>query len=257
MLFKTQLALFVSLLAIEICAAKNPKRGLTFCSSNPQDILKANQTTSVISWQYNWGNSPPDYLASSGIPYVPMQWGAGGITNFSTVVKAQKATSILAFNEPDLAAQSNMSPTDASKLWQEYIQPLKTSGLRLGAPAVTNAPTGREWLAQFLGNCPACRPDFIPLHWYGDNIGAFYDYIWAIHGEFPDYPIWITEFATTSSDDATVLDFMKQTIQYLDTLDFVERYAWFGFFRKESGSHYNLLDEHGEVNDLGRVYLYS
>ena len=40
---------------------------------------------------------------------------------------------------------------------------------------------------------------------YGDNIGAFYDYIWAIHGEFPDYPIWITEFATTSSDDASEL----------------------------------------------------
>ncbi|EEB87645.1 hypothetical protein MPER_14943, partial [Moniliophthora perniciosa FA553] len=94
---------------------------------------------------------------------------------------AQNAEIILAFNEPDLASQSNLSPSDASHLWQQYIEPLRTSGIRLGAPAVTNAPT---------------------LHWYGEDIGAFYDYIWSMHGQFPNYPIWITEFASTSSDDA-------------------------------------------------------
>uniref|UniRef100_A0A0W0FUM6 Asl1-like glycosyl hydrolase catalytic domain-containing protein n=1 Tax=Moniliophthora roreri TaxID=221103 RepID=A0A0W0FUM6_MONRR len=237
--------------------AKNLKRGLTFASNSPNDISKANDTSSVISWQYNWGTSPPAYLASSGIPYVPMQWGAGDIANLSGAVKAQNAKIVLAFNEPDLSSQSNLSPSDASNLWQQYIQPLRSSGIRLGAPAVTNAPSGRSWLAEFLGQCPACQPDFIALHWYGEGIGAFYDYIWSMHGQFPNYPIWITEFASTSSDDAVVRDFLDQAIRYLDTLDFIERYAWFGFFRKESGSHYNLLDERGELNDLGHIYLYN
>lgn len=54
---------------------------------------------------------------------------------------------------------------------------------------------------------------------YGDSLGPFYDYIWSMHGaeshcfgdgpfetcfagQFPNYPIWVTEYASTSSDDA-------------------------------------------------------
>lgn len=44
--------------------------------------------------------------------------------------------------------------------------------------------------------------DAIALHWYGDGLGSFYDYIWSAHGQFPDYNIWITEFASTNSDTA-------------------------------------------------------
>lgn len=103
----------------------------------------------------------------------------------------------------------------------QYIQPLAASGVRLGAPAVTNAPSGRPWLAQFLAACTGCTINFIPFHWrvdktdaeifiltglhryrYGDNIGNFYDYLWQMHGQFPQYPLWVTEFATTSTNDA-------------------------------------------------------
>lgn len=54
---------------------------------------------------------------------------------------------------------------------------------------------------------------------YGDGLGRFYDYFWSMHSpssiqlelsiyneyfpdQFPDYPIWITEYASTSNDDA-------------------------------------------------------
>lgn len=33
-----------------------------------------------------------------------------------------------------------------------------------------------------------------------------------------------------TDDILVVLDFMDQSINYLDSLDWVERYAWFGFF---------------------------
>ncbi|KAG9120364.1 hypothetical protein FRC07_004170, partial [Ceratobasidium sp. 392] len=129
------------------------------------------------------------------------------------------------------------------------------SGIRLGAPAVTSAPSGRQWLSDFLKACTGCTIDFIPIHWYGSGVGAFYDYIWAIHSEFAGYPIWITEFAETSSDDAVVANFLNATISYLDTLDWVEKYSWFAYFRQETGSHYNLLNADGTLNALGRTYI--
>ncbi|KAG6845127.1 hypothetical protein H0H87_000554 [Tephrocybe sp. NHM501043] len=237
-------------------AAKNPKRGLAFAEGdNPNDIRLANQTNSVISWQYNWGTSPPAYLKQSAIPYIPMQWGASGIESFSSTVLASGAKTILTFNEPDFASQSNIDPAIAAQLWKQYIQPLAAHGIKLGAPAVTNAPSGRPWLASFLSNCTGCIIDFIPFHWYGEGIGNFYDYLWQMHGQFPQYPLWVTEFATTSAVDADVLDFLTSSIAYMDTLDWIQGYSWFAFFRDESTSHYNLLDVNGQLNALGKAYI--
>jgi hypothetical protein len=75
---------------------KNSKRGLAFAAGDtPGDLNNANQSTSVISWQYNWANFPPDYLVESNIKYIPMQWGGAGIDSFADQVKAQGADTIL------------------------------------------------------------------------------------------------------------------------------------------------------------------
>ncbi|QRV96128.1 glycoside hydrolase family 128 protein [Ceratobasidium sp. AG-Ba] len=252
-------AAFSALVAVsQVLGAANPKRGLCFAEGdNPGDIKLANQTGTALTWTYNWGQSPPDYLktANTKLTYIPMQWGRDGIANFASLVKAQGARTILTFNEPDFATQSNITATEAASLWKQYIQPLHASGIRLGAPAVTNAPSGRQWLSDFLKACTGCTIDFVPIHWYGSGVGAFYDYIWAIHGEFPSYPLWVTEFAETSSDDKVVANFMNATINYMDTLDWIERYSWFAFFRQETGSHYNLLNANGTLNTLGHMYI--
>ncbi|KAF8167551.1 hypothetical protein B0H34DRAFT_646522 [Crassisporium funariophilum] len=222
------LAVYVSL---SLAHSKNPKRGLGFAAGDtPGDIINANQTNSVISWQYNWANLPPGYLATSNIKYIPMQWGSGQIETFGDAVKAQGADTILAFNEPDFVNESNMDPVDAAKLWMQYIEPLKASGIRLGGPAVTASDTGRPWLNSFFQACTNCTIDFLPLHWYGSGTEGFYGYLWDVHTQFPQYPIWITEYAETSTNDTVVADFLNQTITYLDTLDWIEHYAWFGFF---------------------------
>ncbi|KAG6910695.1 hypothetical protein DXG01_008739 [Tephrocybe rancida] len=236
-------------------AAKNPKRGLAFAEGdNPNDIKVANQTTSVISWQYDWGTSSPAYLQQSNIPYMPMQWGAAGVEGFAAKVLSSGAKTVLAFNEPDFASQSNIDPAVAAQLWKQYIQPLAAHGIRLGAPAVTNAPSGRPWLSAFLSNCTGCTIDFVPFHWYGEGIGNFYDYLWQMHGEFPQYPLWVTEFATTSGVDAGEGE-RSDNIAYMDTLDWIQGYAWFAFFRQESTSRYNLLDANGQLNALGKAYI--
>jgi hypothetical protein len=84
--------------ASHVLGAANPKRGLCFAEGdNPNDIKLANQTGTALTWTYNWGQSPPDYLktASTKLTYIPMQWGRDGIANFASLVKAQGAKTIL------------------------------------------------------------------------------------------------------------------------------------------------------------------
>ena len=81
-------------LSLSLASGKNAKRGLGFAAS-PNDIINVNQSASVISWQYNWANMPPAYLATSNIEYIPMQWGSSGIQAFSDDVLAQEVDAVL------------------------------------------------------------------------------------------------------------------------------------------------------------------
>jgi len=237
-------------------AGKNAKRGLSYPDSdNIADILNINQTNSLISWQYDWGITPPPNLAQSGVQYVPMQWGSGGIENLSDAVTAQGAQILLTFNEPDFNEQSNIDPNDAAQLWMEYIEPLKSKGVRLGGPAVSSGSTGVPWLTSFFAACSNCTIDFIPIHWYGEGVEGFYSYLFQIYSQFGNRTIWVTEYADTSLNDTEVLTFLNQTMDYMDTLDFVERYAWFGYFRPENGSAYNMMNNDGSLNTLGELYI--
>ena len=145
-----------------------------------------------------------------------------------------------------MASQSNLSPSEAASIWKQYIQPLHKSGVRLGAPAVSAAPGGRTWLSQFISACNGCTFDFIPLHWYGDGSQYFEQYVEDFHNQFK-HPIWVTEWASTSSDPASMslssligeaeadnllaaaLQFLKDTTSFLDKTSYVERYSWFAF----------------------------
>jgi hypothetical protein len=85
---------------VALVGGKNPKRGLAFAAETAGDILNVNQTASLISWQYDWANLPPAYLATSNIKYIPMQWGSGSIDKFVDAVRAQGADTILVSRLP-------------------------------------------------------------------------------------------------------------------------------------------------------------
>ncbi|KAG6911304.1 hypothetical protein DXG01_002143 [Tephrocybe rancida] len=215
-------ALLASVLAVSSLNVTS-KRGMAFSAPDtPGDIANANQTKSQISWQYDWGSTPPAYMAIDGIEYIPMQWGSVGIEGFANTVKVQGAKTILvrlnsfshlwgkltsekAFNEPDFDQESNIQPEDAAKLWKQYLEPLKAGGVRLGGPAITGSPTGQPWLASFMQACTNCSVDFIPLHWYGDGVEGFYNQLWAVHNAYPKIPIWVTEYASTSTNATDLL----------------------------------------------------
>jgi hypothetical protein len=54
------------------------------------------------------------------------------------------ATHLLGFNEPDLGAQSNLSPQQAADPWKKYVQPF-AGRVKLVSPAVMNGGPPRAW----------------------------------------------------------------------------------------------------------------
>jgi len=54
------------------------------------------------------------------------------------------------------------------------------------------------------------------------------------------------------------MNFFNESLEYLDRLDYIERYAWFGGFRDSDsnvGPNGAMLDDDGTINELGALYL--
>lgn len=135
------------------------KRGLAWASIVSKDISLFN-SSSLISWDYNWSPNKGDPMNVSGLEFTPMIWNGVGIDQFADKVRQEEAKIALAFNEPDLASQANMDPATAAKLWIQYLEPLRASGIKLGSPAVTQ--NGAWWLKAFFQACNgSCTVDFI------------------------------------------------------------------------------------------------
>jgi len=250
MMFKLSAPLLATLLYLSSPAlASNPKRGIAFSETNGDDVGKAQN--SQISWVYVWRSSPPAFLQNSGLEFVPMQWGSSGVDQFQSIVTGLGAKTILGFNEPDKNTESNLSPDTAAAYWRQYIQPLHDQGVRLGAPVVSAGTSGTNWFISFLRACAGCTFDFVPLHWYGDDSQSFVEYVQEFHGQF-DLPIWVTEWASTSSDPNAILQFLKNTTSFLDSTSYVERYSWFSFARVGPTA---LLNSDGSLNALGQAYV--
>lgn len=63
-----------------------------------------------------------------------------------------------------------------------------------------------------------------------------------------------------SADDASDAThaFFNSSVEYLDRLDYVQRYSWFGSFRSSVsnvGPNVAMLDADGDLTELGAWYL--
>lgn len=128
-----------------------------------------------------------------------MLWGKDQVNQWQHTIQqtiSQRHVShVLGFNEPQQNDQSNISASDAAALWKDQIEPLKSQGIRLGSPAPSSAPSGRQWLLDWLNACQGgCTVDFVALHWYDINSTAFIGYLNDFHDTF-QRPIWVTEWA--------------------------------------------------------------
>jgi len=210
------------------------KRGLSYNDASLTDAFAGKG----ISWAYNWGNAPDGSIVS-GAEYVPMLWGQNAVSSWASAAASAIAGGskhALSFNEPDLAAQSNMDPATAAKLHIEYMNPL-AGQVQIGSPAITNGAgtsplMGIDWLNQFFTECNGqCHMDFVAFHFYDSatNFGYFQSHVQDVitaANSAGISKVWLTEFGVSGSD-AQVASFLGQALPFLDSNGSVERYAYF------------------------------
>ncbi|KAI0804768.1 hypothetical protein BC629DRAFT_1283556 [Irpex lacteus] len=207
-----------------------------------------------ITWAYNWAPTHDGSL-NTGVEYVPMLWGtdanhASGWSDHANAAIAAGSTHLLGFNEPDLGAQSNLSPAAAAAAWKQYMEPFAGKA-KLVSPAVTNgAPPsmGTGWLDSFLAACTGCHIDAIAIHIYDSatNTAYFQNYISSVASKYGK-PVWVTEFGASGSVQQQQA-FLNTMLPFLDGLSGVERYAYF-----MAGQNI-LVDGSNQLTALGQSY---
>ncbi|GAA2066312.1 hypothetical protein GCM10009801_12560 [Streptomyces albiaxialis] len=220
---------------------------------------------SRASWYHNWASSSPGIKEPGGVEYVPTIWGPDSVTDAELNAAKKEGRNLLAFNEPDLESQADMTPEQALDLWPR----LEKTGLRLGAPAVaTGADQAGSWLDRFMKGAEkrGLRVDFIPVHWYGSDFGPgatgqLTDYLKRVHERY-DKPVWLTEYGLIDfpekegeprryPSEKEQSAFLKASLDALKKQKYVERYAWFALSTRTSPTG---LYTDGRPNAGGRVF---
>lgn len=216
------------------------------------------------SWHYNWNiskNSTPDweYVAIRQQSYWPglaQNWEARGVNH------------LLGFNEPDNPvedAYKNLTPPgsvdNAVARWPDLL----ATGLRVGAPAVTDG--GAAWIIDFVEKADAAgmRVDYVPIHYYrshstNDPAGAanqMYQFLQSVYSRVRR-PIWVTEFNnganwTDNSHDPSLAQnraVVQAMIQMMDATPWIERYAVYSRVELVRQTHY----DDGTPTPMGQMY---
>ena len=196
-------------------------------------------TRSGASWYYTWSTTHSGISTPARAGFVPMIWGAASVTPAALAQAKAAGPYLLGFNEPDMAAQSNMTVDQALSLWPK----LMATGSKLGSPAVAyGGDTAGGWLDRFMSGAKAkgYRVDFITLHWYGgdfttsDAVAQLRSYVQAVYNRY-HVPIWLTEYALIDFSNggsrfptgAQQAAFVTASTKMLDGLPYLQRYAWF------------------------------
>lgn len=266
------------------------KRGLAYLGDEHEsDVDLLFSANSSIDWYYNWS---PNIISTIDLPFVPLLHGLDDAS--SSQVKdtlnalPASSTHLLTFNEPDGTTSSGgsaIAPSDAAQSYIDNIVPLRTASSssssssrawNISHPATTGSSNGLAWLREFNASCWAidpdngCPTDFVALHWYGDFAGLaswlgtlreFYVTNASSSSANTDLAFWITEMALPQQDDDETLSMLNQSVSYLDGLDYVAAYAWYGTARKGgswdsyTGGNVAVFDKKGALTEVGALYL--
>lgn len=220
---------------------------------------------SGAGWYYTWATDHPGVDSPASAGFVPMIWGKDA-ADAANLGRARAAGPyLLGFNEPDMAAQSNMTVEQALALWPS----LEANGKVLGSPAVAyGGDTAGGWLDRFMSGARdrGYRVDFVALHWYGGDfrteaaVGQLKSYIEAVHARYGK-PVWLTEFALTDFSEGTRYPTDDQQAAFLSAastmlagLPYVQRWAWFGLPASDSGPSTGLYRSGPAITPEGRAF---
>ncbi|CAN8097100.1 unnamed protein product [Discula destructiva] len=260
------------------------KRGLAYLGdTHESDNNLLYSANSSVDWYYNWS---PNAIAGVSLPFLPLIHGlddAASAAVMDTIANLPStSTHILTFNEPDGTTSSGgsaIAPADAARAYLNDIAPLRSADARnwsISHPATTGSSTGLAWLQAFNASCwdlapdTGCPADFVALHWYGNFAGLaawlgtlreFYVTNGSAGVDGEDVMFWITEMALPQEDEDATVDMLNQSMSYLDGLDYVGGYAWFGVDRKGgdwddyTGGNVAVYSSEGALTDVGALYL--
>ncbi|PWN40190.1 hypothetical protein IE81DRAFT_325803 [Ceraceosorus guamensis] len=168
----------VALVSAAVLAASAPavvdasaKRGVAWPYFS--NVAPSTAFGGAVAWLYDYETylPPPDGSSFAGKEFICMQGKRGtGAQDSSPITQlasrcANQGSYVMGFNEPDQPESvggSAISPQDAARLWQQYIQPLKNQGKKLVAPSVSAAQgdnLGEAWLDAFVAACQGCTFD--------------------------------------------------------------------------------------------------
>ncbi|WP_424536056.1 glycosyl hydrolase [Sphaerisporangium viridialbum] len=227
--------------------------------------VSAALAASGAGWYYTWSTNHNGVTTPKSAEFVPMIWGAASVTDANLAQAKSAGPYLLGFNEPDMAAQSNMTVDKALSLWPKLME----TGKVLGSPAVAyggNTPGG--WLDRFMSGAASrgYRVDFITLHWYGGDfrtdaaVGQLKSYLQAVYDRYHK-PIWLTEYAlidfskgTRFPSDTQQADFVTASTKMLGSLSYIQRYAWFGLPASDTEPSSGLFHGNGVATPAGRAF---
>ena len=188
--------------------------------------------------------------------------------DISAIRSLDNVEHVLIFNEPDGTTDSggsNISPRDAARAFIDEIMPMRDEhDWKISLPATTGSGNGLNWLSSFNESCHdirqgGCEFDFVAAHWYGD-FPSMASWLGTLHSLYPSKEIWLTEFALPQQDAEATTAMMNESLPFLDQIEYLTRYAWFGAFRTDdanewTGDGVSLFDGDGGLTQAGAVYL--
>ena len=214
------------------------------------------------TWFYNWRPNPQASLdagpVASGIePVAMIKTLADHTSDILGTVNASYKT-VLGFNEPN---GNNITAQQAVDAWPDII----ATGLRIGspAPAATHTPQPGVWIYDFMKGINN-SVDFIALHFYSANpdwVAELEKYVTDVYQMYQK-PIWVTEFAMvnysgssyTTPDVQTEAQNVISACQMLNSLSFVDRYAWFAIPQNSYQPNTYLFDNTSAITVIGEAY---
>lgn len=243
---------------------KSTKRGVGYSFQLP--VVDMLLLQNGISWFYNWANSCGSDVSTEalryGVTFVPMAWNNNyNATSIINSVNTFGDRYLLAFNEPNLTDQCNMTPSQAAQYWPELKKFAQDNGLQIVSPAMNYGTLAGysdpvKWLDEFFAQPGVSLDDVcaIALHCYQNNASGLKGFI----DKFEKYgkPIWLTEFCAWDGGVANVeaqMNYMTEALAYLEENPRVERYGW--FIPRYNGAPYMALLSDEELTDLGRVFV--
>ena len=256
-------------------SSSSPEKRSTKNTALDMDLLMSGDNG--ISWFYGWAEKPNDTVIAAaierGLDYAPMAWNTGYSAQDIAEIKQRMPNIkyLLAFNEPNFTAQSNLTPQQAAAAWPALVAVARQANLKIVSPAMNFSPDApyqnpQKWLDEFFALIEISTVDAISMHSYASTPGALKSHV----NGYKKYnkPIWVTEFSAWES--ATIdtwqkqATYMTQGLAYLELDPQVERYAWYlpkGHVEPNKHPNHNLLTDVGlystdlpELTPLGVVY---